>query len=81
MRKSANAMDLIGWEPPGCCCFFYLRKAKRTRFAAVLTYAVPYGFAGSAATGALPDELLKNLKKSESGRSRNLVSLLFSPFS
>src|SRR5258708_33593926 len=35
MRKSANAMDLIGWEPPGCCCF-YLRvgeaKPLRRRF-------------------------------------------------
>jgi hypothetical protein len=37
------------------------------------------GWAGAA--GGWPDELLKNLKKSESGRSRNRVSLLFNPFS
>jgi hypothetical protein len=49
---------------------------------------LPYGFGaaaavagGVAAAGGLPDELLKNLKKSESGRSRKRVSLLFSPFS
>jgi len=51
----------------------------------------PYGFgattgvaaavAGGVAAGGFPDELLKNLKKSESGRSRKRVSLLFSPFS
>jgi len=33
-----------------------------------------------AASGGLPEELPKYLKKSESGRSRNRVSLLLSPF-
>jgi hypothetical protein len=41
--------------------------------------ALAAGWAGAA--GGWPDELLKNLKKSESGRSRNRVSLLFNPFS
>src|SRR5216683_1585761 len=49
---------------------------------------IAYGFGaaavaagGAAAAGGLPEALLKNLKKSESGRSRKRVSLLFRPFS
>ena len=61
----------------------------RFRFAACLVLTPgPYGFGvdavaagGAAVAGGLPEELLKNLKKSESGRSRKRVSLLFRPFS
>src|ERR1700720_4636500 len=84
MRKSANAMDLIGLKPPACCSLCFPEGRSEVRFALRL----PYGFGaaeaaagGAAATGGLPDELLKNLKKSESGRSRKRVSLLFNPFS
>ena len=70
--------------------FFFAQGKDEADFASapcVVLAEAPYGFGaaavagGVAATGGLPDELLKNLKKSESGRSRNLVSLLFSPFS
>src|ERR1700731_2450031 len=84
MRKSANAMDLIGLKPPVSCSFL-LARAQRFRFSPRLG---PYGFGAAAAaaaggvgaTGGLPEELPKNLKKSESGRSRKRVSLLFRPF-
>ena len=49
------------------------------RLLSALGAALVAGWA--AAAGGWPDELLKNLKKSESGRSRNRVSLLFNPFS
>src|ERR1700694_1019148 len=123
MRKSTNAMDLIGSKPPAGCYFFAFRKrAKRgslrpglvgvTASARPATQARrrlsarpagqggggPVGggggaaaagapgwrsavAAGGAAAGGLPEELLKNLKKSESGRNRKRVSLLFRPFS
>ena len=70
--------------------FFSFRKREATfRFDPLSCLAPsPYGFGAAAvaaggvgATGGLPEELLKNLKKSESGRSRKRVSLLFSPFS
>jgi len=59
------------------------------RFAVLLWSIAIYGFGAAAAAaavgvgaaGGLPDEFEKNLKKSESGRSRKRVSLLFSPFS
>src|SRR4051794_28038188 len=107
MRKSANAMDLIGLKPPAGC--FLARLFQRGEIRAASKHLLLHrgervltqnrvrplqsairrprlqglGAAALAAgwAGACPDELLKNLKKSESGRSRNLVSLLFNPFS
>ena len=90
MWKSANAMDLIGLKPPRVTflfffLFFGVQGEATLRFdPGSLRWAeLPYGF-GAAATGAaggLPEELLKNLKKSESGRSRKRVSLLRNPVS
>src|SRR6516164_10684631 len=61
---------------------------RRPKFASASSWpTASYGFgdcaaAGScAAAGGLPETLLKNLKKSDSGRSRKRVSLLFNPFS
>src|ERR1700712_493539 len=74
MRKSANAMDLIGLQPPVGRSFLVLAEAKRNSLRLrIASTGARYGF-GTAATGGLPEELLKNLKKSESGRSRNRVS-------
>src|SRR5260370_42651395 len=89
MRKSANAMDLIGLKPPVWCSFYFSRGEARFRSAPCLVPTqIAYGFGaaavaagGAAAAGGLPEALLKNLKKSESGRSRKRVSLLFRPFS
>src|ERR1700682_5384580 len=73
MRKSANAMDLIGLKPPVLMFFgfsqvyFYPSRGSR-RFAPVLFNRAPYGWgagaaaAAAAAAGGLPEELLKNLK-------------------
>src|SRR5882757_6640594 len=65
MRKSANAMDLIGLELPlYCSC---LDEGRQKRRPAALGLA--YGFAG-VSVAVLPLGLLKYRKKSESGRSR-----------
>jgi len=66
-----------------------LNNPERGRTGPRLGPSLAYGFGAAGATaaaegaaaGGFPEELLKNLKKSESGCSRNRVSLLFSPFS
>jgi len=79
MRKSTNAMDLIGRKPPfSIHCSDSGRSEDRSGPSARPKAA--QGF-GAGAAGGLPEALPKNLKKSESGRSRKRVSLLFSPFS
>src|SRR4051812_28883592 len=72
MRKSANAMDLIGPEPP-VTLFLQGRSFARRPWPCDFGY----GFAAAAAGGAagLPEAAPKYLKKSESGRSRKRVSL------
>ena len=66
--------------------FFLSERAEaKFRFGPVLSGFAPYGLRPpgqrGAAAGGLPDGLPKNLKKSESGRNRKRVSLLFRPFS
>src|ERR1017187_7285847 len=67
MRKSANAMDLIGLQPP-VGRSFYLKGGEAELVRPPSCHALPYGFGaagaaagGAAAAGGLPDELLKNL--------------------
>src|ERR1700692_4579871 len=73
MRKSANAMDLIGLQPPVGRSFYFWRGRSEVRFVPAVAWTKsPYGFGAAAAAGGVgaaggwPDELLKNLKKSES---------------
>src|SRR3954451_14640877 len=79
-------------EPPRSICIFIEESGRQRKTAsarAILGFAgrAVYGLGASPAAGCAgaaggwPDELLKNLKKSESGRSRKRVSLLFNPFS
>src|ERR1700756_4912326 len=90
MRKSANAMDLIGTEPP--VCFFWFERAEmeappRQVFGVETAKAQGFG-AGAAplaadagAAAPLPTALPKKRKKSESGFSRKRVSEPFRPVS
>src|SRR3977135_2399527 len=51
MRKSANAMDLIVLEPPGCCCFYLKEGEAHSLRRSLDVRDALYGFADSAATG------------------------------
>src|SRR5207244_4119327 len=66
-RKSVNAMDLIGWQPPAIQAPFAFMPAKRAaRFAVTRVFLRPnvYGFVAAAA-GGWPDGLAKKRKNSE----------------
>src|SRR5579864_7871543 len=79
MRKSANAMDLIGAKSPFST---FSRSLSSLAARPYQLRLISYGFGDAAgAADALPDAAPKNLKKSESGRSRKRVSLLLRPFS
>src|SRR6478752_1370055 len=81
MRKSANAMDLIGWQPPVISSFFFYGSEADSASLEIMDPARRAYCFGAAATGGWPDGLAKKRKNSESGRSRKRVSLLFRPFS
>src|SRR6185437_4430848 len=74
MRKSANAMDLIGLEPPvGYCFWRWHRGRSDDRFGPLnpaqgFAAAAGAGVAAAAVAAGAPEGPLKNLKKSESGR-------------
>src|SRR6266481_3262867 len=84
MRKSANAMDLIGLEPPVFKLFLLLVGAWLPPCPLLVRHYGSAGADGGVAEGMpalfFPEPSIY-LKKSESGRSRKRVSLLFSPFS
>ena len=72
MRKSANAMDLIGLEPP----VVLFLSGRRAAEPAALCLA--HGFAG-VSVAVLPVGFRRYRKKSESGRSRKRVSFALQP--
>gem|GEM_PF-2008142 len=78
-RSTELALEPLSFPGEAVTLFQSVLHPSGARYEPLATAALAAGWAGAA--GGWPDELLKNLKKSESGRSRKRVSLLFNPFS